>query len=237
MTTLSTHDTKRSEDVRARLAVLSELPGRVGRRGPPMVGRAPACPEPPAGPAGLADAASAPGRSARNACTATWRRRPARPAGHQLDRAGRRVRPGRARPGPGRVLADAGPDRRRGQASCGCIRARGLVERAGPEAGPADHARRARRLPGQRAVGPTRWSTRTTAGRSTSTAPARAAGPARRGLAAADRRLRRGQAAGRRPGAAAAPGPARAVRAATARWPRTARPPARGRLRARRGPW
>ena len=27
MTTLSTHDTKRSEDVRARLAVLSELPG------------------------------------------------------------------------------------------------------------------------------------------------------------------------------------------------------------------
>ncbi|MGW1449805.1 malto-oligosyltrehalose synthase, partial [Micromonospora sp. NPDC002411] len=28
MTTLSTHDTKRSEDIRARLAVLSELPGR-----------------------------------------------------------------------------------------------------------------------------------------------------------------------------------------------------------------
>jgi len=30
MTTLSTHDTKRSEDVRARLAVLSEIPGRFG---------------------------------------------------------------------------------------------------------------------------------------------------------------------------------------------------------------
>lgn len=30
MTTLSTHDTKRSEDVRTRLAVLSELPGRFG---------------------------------------------------------------------------------------------------------------------------------------------------------------------------------------------------------------
>jgi (1->4)-alpha-D-glucan 1-alpha-D-glucosylmutase len=30
MTTLSTHDTKRSDDVRARLAVLSELPGRFG---------------------------------------------------------------------------------------------------------------------------------------------------------------------------------------------------------------
>ena len=27
MTTLSTHDTKRSEDVRARLAVLAEIPG------------------------------------------------------------------------------------------------------------------------------------------------------------------------------------------------------------------
>src|SRR5207249_9050828 len=30
MTTLSTHDTKRSEDVRARLAVLAELPGEWG---------------------------------------------------------------------------------------------------------------------------------------------------------------------------------------------------------------
>jgi (1->4)-alpha-D-glucan 1-alpha-D-glucosylmutase len=30
MTTLSTHDTKRSDDVRARLAVLSEIPGRFG---------------------------------------------------------------------------------------------------------------------------------------------------------------------------------------------------------------
>ena len=30
MTTLSTHDTKRSDDVRARLAVLSEIPGKFG---------------------------------------------------------------------------------------------------------------------------------------------------------------------------------------------------------------
>src|ERR1700722_12440236 len=30
MMTLSTHDTKRSDDVRARLAVLSEMPGRFG---------------------------------------------------------------------------------------------------------------------------------------------------------------------------------------------------------------
>ena len=34
MITLSTHDTKRSDDVRARLAVLSEIPGRVQRSSP-----------------------------------------------------------------------------------------------------------------------------------------------------------------------------------------------------------
>ena len=34
MTTLSTHDTKRGEDVRARLAVLSEMPRAVGARAP-----------------------------------------------------------------------------------------------------------------------------------------------------------------------------------------------------------
>ena len=39
MTTLSTHDTKRSDDVRARLAVLSELPGTLPLRHPPL-GRA-----------------------------------------------------------------------------------------------------------------------------------------------------------------------------------------------------
>ncbi len=43
MTTLSTHDTKRSDDVRARLAVLSEIPidspmrSSVGRRTPSQV--------------------------------------------------------------------------------------------------------------------------------------------------------------------------------------------------------
>ena len=35
MTTLSTHDTKRSEDVRARIAVISRAAGRVGGRGAP----------------------------------------------------------------------------------------------------------------------------------------------------------------------------------------------------------
>ena len=33
MTTLSTHDTKRGEDVRARLAVLAELPASWARAG------------------------------------------------------------------------------------------------------------------------------------------------------------------------------------------------------------
>ncbi|GAB3183524.1 (1-_4)-alpha-D-glucan 1-alpha-D-glucosylmutase [Micromonospora palomenae] len=41
MTTLSTHDTKRGEDVRARLAVLSELPGRWAERVQDWMSRAP----------------------------------------------------------------------------------------------------------------------------------------------------------------------------------------------------
>ncbi|MFR9776880.1 malto-oligosyltrehalose synthase [Micromonospora sp. MS34] len=41
MTTLSTHDTKRGEDVRARLAVLSELPGRWAERVQNWMSRAP----------------------------------------------------------------------------------------------------------------------------------------------------------------------------------------------------
>ena len=36
MTTLSTHDTKRQEDVRARLAVLAEIPGEWAARGRPL---------------------------------------------------------------------------------------------------------------------------------------------------------------------------------------------------------
>ncbi|WP_422741510.1 malto-oligosyltrehalose synthase [Micromonospora sp. WMMD754] len=41
MTTLSTHDTKRGEDVRARLAVLSEMPGRWAERVTDWMSRAP----------------------------------------------------------------------------------------------------------------------------------------------------------------------------------------------------
>ena len=53
MTTLSTHDTKRSEDVRARLAVLAELPGRLDRGGAPLGARRSAA-RPGAGPPALA---------------------------------------------------------------------------------------------------------------------------------------------------------------------------------------
>ena len=70
MTTLSTHDTKRSEDVRARLAVLAEVPGdwtEVVRR---WVRRRPAA-RPGAGPPDLAGRGRAPGRSPGSGCRRT----------------------------------------------------------------------------------------------------------------------------------------------------------------------
>ena len=42
MNTLSTHDTKRSEDVRARLAVLTEIPGKLALGAAPLVAKEPA---------------------------------------------------------------------------------------------------------------------------------------------------------------------------------------------------
>ena len=50
MTTLSTHDTKRGEDVRARLAVLAELPDEWADRVRALVGRAQPLPDRAAGP-------------------------------------------------------------------------------------------------------------------------------------------------------------------------------------------
>ena len=77
MTTLSTHDTKRSEDVRARLAVLSEVPGeftdavrrwsaRAGLRSPRST-------------CSRGSHWSARGPSPRNGWPGTWKRRRARP--------------------------------------------------------------------------------------------------------------------------------------------------------------
>ncbi len=111
MTTLSTHDTKRQEDVRARLAVLSELPGdwaeAVGALARPRAGQ-PAGARP-----GLPDVADARGRVAAV-------RRPAQGVPHQGDargqdpyllvRTGRGVRGGGARPrGRGVRGRGAGP--------------------------------------------------------------------------------------------------------------------------------
>ena len=70
MTTLSTHDTKRSEDVRARLAVLAELPGRLDRGGPPL-GAHGAAARPGAGPPDLAGRRRVPGRSSGSGCRRT----------------------------------------------------------------------------------------------------------------------------------------------------------------------
>ena len=80
MTTLSTHDTKRGEDVRARIAVLAELPD-VWERDARPAARAGAAAGPRLRQPALAGGRSAPGRRrAASGCTPTPRRRCARPA-------------------------------------------------------------------------------------------------------------------------------------------------------------
>ena len=64
MTTLSTHDTKRSEDVRARIAVLAELPERLGRPRSTGCSRWRRCPTPASGRCS-GRRSSAPGRRRR----------------------------------------------------------------------------------------------------------------------------------------------------------------------------
>ena len=77
MTALSTHDTKRAEDVRARISVISEVPSdwaaavrRWNRLAPLGDGPLPTCSGRPP---------SAPGRSSGTGCTPTRRRPPGRP--------------------------------------------------------------------------------------------------------------------------------------------------------------
>ena len=166
MTTLSTHDTKRSEDVRARLAVLAEMPGRVGRAAAPLVGAPPAA-RPVAGAAGLAEPASAPGRSPRSGWRPTWARRPRRPSSS----------PATSTPVPevDEAIAawpGAGAGRRgdwspRSRSSSARIARPGLVELAGPEAAADGRARACRTSTRAPSCSSTRWSTRTTGARST----------------------------------------------------------------------
>ena len=79
MTTLSTHDTKRGEDVRARITALAELPYEWEAALDQLL-RAVATPGPRLRLAALAGRARAPGRRRASACTRTPRRRCARPA-------------------------------------------------------------------------------------------------------------------------------------------------------------
>ncbi len=151
MTTLSTHDTKRGEDVRARLAVLAELPRRWAEL---VTGWMAAAPLPDAALAHLLWQTAVGAwpiererlhayaeKAAREAAASTSWTDPD-PAFEQamhalVDRHVRR--PGRCSLGAGRVRRRDHPGR--------------LVQLARPEAGPARHARGARHLPGHRAVG------------------------------------------------------------------------------------
>ena len=152
----------------------------------------------------------APGRSATNGCAPTCARpctRPRRgPRGRCLTRDTRR----RCSALADAVLADpelVGRHRRvRGQDRAG--RPGELARR---QARPAHHARRARRLPGLRAGRLSPWSTRTTAGRSTTSARAGGCWPQCR-TRPGGRRPGRREAAGHHPGAAAAARSPRLVR-------------------------
>ena len=173
MTTLSTHDTKRGEDVRARIAVLAELPDLWADGARPACWRWHRCPTRRSATCS-GRPSSAPGRFAGAA--ARLRRegdaRGRRP--HHLDRARRGVRARRAR------------RRRRGvrrPARCAAVlddaRSRGSPGRAGATPCPPSWSRS--RCPAcptstrAASCGSRAWSTRTTADRSTSATPRGAA--------------------------------------------------------------
>ncbi len=203
MTTLSTHDTKRSADVRVAARGAGGAAGGVGRRGRPVVGaggatgrgaRAPALADGGRGMAAVgAAAARVPGQGDAGG---------AHP--DQLERPGPGVRDRAAR-GRGRgPRLGAAAGRRRGlRRADHPVR---LVELADRDAGAADHARGAGHLPGRRAVGPLAGGPGQPAAGRLRPAPVVAVACGRR-LAATGGRLRRRQAARRHAGAAAAPGP------------------------------
>ena len=147
MTTLSTHDTKRQEDVRARLAVLAEIAARVGQAGQ-AVAQGGHRRRPGHGVPGVADRG---GGVADQRRPAGWLPDEGRPRGQAADlvgRAGPGVRGGGACPGRPRARRSGTRGvyrefRRGDRGRCG----RQLAWR---EARPAHHAGGARCLPGMR---------------------------------------------------------------------------------------
>ena len=187
MTTLSTHDTKRGEDVRARITVLAEVPDAWERALDELLApRARARP-------GLRHPALA-GRRRRLA--RTGRPRATRLHGYAekaMREAGDRTQwtePDEAYEAAVHAAVDAAFDdrgraRRVGRGLAARRSPARLEQRARRQAARAHDAGRAGRLPGQRAVGAVAWSTPTTAARSTSTHARRCSGRHRRALTAA----------------------------------------------------
>ncbi len=227
MTTLSTHDTKRGEDVRARLAVLSELPGRWAERVKTWMEYAP-LPDPAlahllwqtavgAWPIERERLHAYAEKAAREAGASTSWADPDPAFEQALHAAGR---PDVRRPEPARRA-----DRTRRRDHPGR-----LVQLPRAEADPAHHARGARHLPGHRAVGQL-------AGRPGQPPPGRLrrtprnAGADRRRLASPDRHRRSGEAARRVADPAAAAGAPGAVHHLPAGARARAGGPARGGVR------
>ena len=151
MTTLSTHDTKRGEDVRARLAVLAELPGRWAEQ---VAGWMAAAPLPDPAFAHLLWQTAVGAWPIERERLHAYAEKAAREAGGR-DQLGRPRRGVRARPCT--PWSTGCTTTRACTTSVDRARRRDhpvrLVQLARPEAGAAHHARRPRHLPGHRAVG------------------------------------------------------------------------------------
>ena len=170
MTTLTTHDTKRSEDTRARMAVLAEVPGEFAEAVRRWTARR-----------GIDEPSL--NLLAWQTLVATWPIEPPRLRDY-LDKAAKEAKlrtswtdhdeefeaAVAAWPERGAWATPSSP--RTSRRSSRAIATAGLVELARPEAGAADRARRPGRLPGHRAVG-------LLAGRPGQPPPGRLRGPAR----------------------------------------------------------
>ena len=212
MTTLSTHDTKRSEDVRARLSVISELPAEWAQLGRDGARRWPR-------PTAVRGSTRATEYLLWQTAVGAWpiSDRPAAGLRHQGDPRGEgahdldRARTPATRPTWPRSSTALTTEPALGDH----VRALGRAGRAGrprrharAEAAPARPARRPRRLPGHRARRPVARRPRQPPPRRLRAAP-RPAGPARRGRGA--RGPGRREAARHLACAAAAPRPPRVV--------------------------